>query len=453
MTAPIHEPARNTPVAHECDICVIGGSCTGVFAAVAAARLGARVALVERLGYFGGTATASLVNIWHSITNTTGQRPVIGGLTTELIDRLLRVNAVIDRGNNPNCQFTFNSAALIMELDEVVAAAGIRPFLHAAFVAPVMDGRRIDAVIIEDKTGRRAIRAAQFIDCSGDGDLAARAGFACRELPDLQPPTACAIVRGLTAIRAAHPGFDLGGTISDPAEPGALPRGFVWDAPVPGFPEARMIAATRVSGANCADADVLTRAEIEGRRQVKAIQSILSRHAPPGETVDILALPARIGIRETRHPECLHRLTEQEVLTGVRFTDAIANGTYRVDIHHSDKPGLTFRYLDGRESYHVPGLKPVESRWLPEGAPVATFYQIPYRSLVPRGTVNLLVAGRLADADRGAYGAIRVMVNTNQTGQAAGTAAVLALQRSQEVDAVEPDALRKSLSDQGAIIL
>jgi hypothetical protein len=442
----IREPARETPVAHECDVCVIGGSCT-------AARLGARVALIERLGYFGGAATASLVNIWHSTFDLSGQRQIIGGLTTEVTERLKLRGAIVDHGNQPHWQFAFNSAELILELDRLVVESGARPFLHCRFVQPVLAGRRIEAVIVEDKSGRRAIRAKVFVDASGDGDLVERAGLPYREMDDLQPPTTCVLLTGVQELRAAKPGFDLGGTVSDPRHPDAIPRGFAWDAPVPGIPELRMVAASRVSGANCRDADQLTRAEIEGRRQVRAIRDILKREAPEGKTVEVAGLPALIGIRETRHPECLYRVTEQDVLRGTRFPDAVANGTYRVDIHHSGKPGLTFRYLDGREEYVAPGQKAVTSRWLPEGQPTAAFYQTPYRALVPQGSVNLLVAGRLIDADRGAYGALRVMVNCNQTGQAAGAAAWLALSEKQAVTDIDPARLLKTLSAQGAVIL
>jgi hypothetical protein len=146
-----------------------------------------------------------------------------------------------------------------------------------------------------------------------------------------------------------------------------------------------MVAGTRVNGADCSDADQLTRAQMEGRRQVQAIRDIVHDHVPGGEAVSIAALPAYIGIRETRHGVCLHRLTEQEVLNGICFPDAIANGSYRVDVHHSEKAGLTFRYLDGREVHIAPGHPAVEGRWRDATARDPTFYQIPYRSLVPRG--------------------------------------------------------------------
>jgi hypothetical protein len=191
-----------------------------------------------------------------------------------------------------------------------------------------------------------------------------------------------------------------------------------------------MLAGTRVFGADCSDADQLTQAEIEGRRQIRAVCDILREHFLPGEAGPLVALPAKIGIRETRHARCLHTLTEQELLSGRRFPDAIANGSYRVDIHNARGAGVTFRDLKD-----------------------TTFYQIPYASLVPQGAKNLLIAGRSIDADAGAFGAVRVMVNCNQMGQAAGVASALALASRASVSEVDPAKLGQALARQGAIII
>jgi hypothetical protein len=450
----IHEPARTVPVVHECDVCVVGGSCTGVFAALRAAELGARVALLENNGFFGGVATAGLVSIWHSRFDTVGRLGIIGGLTRTVIESLERRGAAVLHANDPSKYATLNTAELAIELDAMVGAQPrIRPFLHARFVQPVLEAGRVTAAIIEDKSGRRAIRAAVFIDASGDGDLLARAGLPNRRLSDLQPPTTCALIHGIGAVARANPGFNLGAAVHDVRFPGALKQGFLWSVGVTGVPDATMVAGTRVHNADCSDADQLTAAEMEGRRQVRAMRDILHDHFAGGEAVALIALPAYIGIRESRHAECLHCLTEAEVLEGVRFPDAIANGSYRVDVHHSDRAGLTFRYLDGSEVYHAPGEPGVAGRWRDAREVDPTFYQIPYRALVPRGSANVLVAGRLLDADRGAYGAVRVMVNCNQTGEAAGVAAVLALGAGCTVAEVPADRLRATLADLGAVIL
>lgn len=451
----LHEKPRRTPVVHDCDICVVGGSCTGVFAAVRAARLGARVALIENNGFFGGVATAALVNVWHSIYDTTGMQQIIGGLTVELIERLRkRKAATLSAKTDASRYATFNSAEMIIELDRLISEhPSIRPFLHTRFVDGVAEAGSMSHAIVEDKTGRRAIRARYFIDATGDGDLVTRIGLSVRRDEVLQPPTMCAIFHGLERVQKANPGFNLAQAIYNPQHPNALKHGFVWTSPQPGLSDVRMVAGTRVRHADCSDADQLTHAEMDGRRQVRAIHDILRTHYREGEKLTLGSLSTRIGVRETRHAVCLHRLSETEVLQGKRFDDAIANGCYRVDVHHGDREGLTFRYLDGREVYVVPGKERINRRWRSPQEVDPTFYQVPYRSLVPRGAKNVLVAGRLLDADRGAFGGVRVMVNCNQMGEAAGTACCLAMQDQQTVDRVDAKTLRKTLAGEGSVMI
>jgi hypothetical protein len=410
------------------------------------------VAIIENNGFFGGVATASLVNVWHSLHDVNGEKQIIGGLTAEVIERLTAREAV-SRGESSCSAYVLNTEELKIELDILVREAKVRPFLHTRFVAPIREGDRLDAVVLEDKTGRRAVKARYFVDATGDGDVVHRMGLPTSRWKDLQPPTACAVLEGLAEVTRSNPRFNLGEEAFNPAYPEALERGFLWSSHVTASGDLTMVAGTRVNGADCSDADQLTQAEIEGRRQVRAIVDILRKHVKEGEKVHLRGLPARIGIRETRHACCLHTLTESELLTGERFDDAIANGTYRVDIHHSDKEGITFRYLDGREEYVVPGKPSARSRWLEDGLDHAPFYQIPFRSLVPQGSENVLIAGRLMDADRGAYGAVRVMVNCNQTGEAAGVACFLALENSLPIAEVPANQVRATLGTRGAIVL
>lgn len=453
MTTTLHEPARETPVVADCDVVVVGGSCTGVFAAVAAARLGKSVCLVEQLNQFGGTATASMVCVWHSLWDTKGELRITSGLTQQVMDRLAKRKVVVEQGrDNPHWQYAFVPAELAIELDALVLEHRIRPFLHARVAAVVRDDRRIQAVIIEDTSGRRAIRARAVIDASGNADVLRRAGIALRTHEALQPPTTAALVSGIKRVQAAQPDFNLGKTLFDPANPKALRNGFVWRAPVPGNPDLQLIFGTRVHGVDTSDADALTRAEMEGRRQVRQVVDLV-REACPQENVTLAAIPARIGIRETGHADCLHRLTEQEVLHGRRFDDAIANGSYRVDIHSQGGGGLIFRYYDGREVVVHADQTSTAGRWRPEQAVDPTFAQIPYRSLVPKALDNVLVAGRCLDADPGAFGAVRVMVTCNQMGEAAGTAAALSLEDGRAMAAVETGKLRRVLADQGATVI
>ena len=453
MPETLQEPARETAVIGHFDLCVVGGSTTGVFAAIAAARMGLRVAIVESLGMFGGTATASMVCVWHSVFDTTYEKRIAAGLPMELMERLQRLGVVTEREKSPEWQFCFNPAEMAIELDRMIEEAGVRPFLHTRFVAPVVDRPgHVTHAIIEDKTGRRAIAADRFIDASGDSDLAHRAQMDCYKQPHLQPPTACVMLEGMSGIYEKDPDFKYPDALFDPRYPEALKPGFAWGARLPAMRDLNMIAGTRVHGADCSDAAQFTRAEIEGRRQIRQISTLLRHRIPGGEKVQTVAIPARIGIRHSRQVHCEHTLTEAEVLRGERFDDAIANGSYRVDVHSGTTGGLIFRYLDGREVEKGPGVHD-ERRWAAEGEATATFYQIPFRSLVPRGTENVLVAGRCLDADEGAFGAVRVMINCSQTGQAVGAAAALALDRQVNVGNVEPAKLRRTLSEQGAVML
>ncbi len=154
-------------------------------------------------------------------------------------------------------------------------------------------------------------------------------------------------------------------------------------------------------------------------------------------------------MRETWHAHCLHRLTGAELLSGAPFTDAVGHGTYPVDIHSAE--GTVLRYLDGREEVIKPGGEKTWQRWRSEDDPAPAYYQIPYRCLVPRHAQNVLVAGRLLDADREAFGGVRVMVNCNQMGEAAGTAAALAVRHHQIVAAVNIAELQSTLLAGGSI--
>jgi hypothetical protein len=448
----LHEPARDIPVTADCDLVVVGGSCTGVFAAVAAARQGLTVCLVEQLNQFGGTATASMVCVWHALWDTAGTTQISSGLTKTVLDRLAKRGAVIEgEKTSPHWQYCFRPAELAIELDELVLEHGIRPFLHARVASVVREGRNVTAVVIEDKDGRRAIRTRAVVDASGDADVLRRAGVEVRRPSPLQPPTTAALLSGLETLRKSVPNFHLGKILFDQKNPKALRSGFVWAAPQPGIPGLELVFGTRVHGADLLLADDLTRAEMAGRSQVRRMVELIN-DAHPEAKVALAAIPARIGIRETCHAPCLHTLTEQEVLEGTPAADAIAYGSYRVDIHPQGG-GIVFRYLDGRESRQDEQQKWHEGRWREQRASDPTFYQIPYRSLVPRDLDNVLVAGRCLDADQGAYGAVRVMMVCNQLGEAAGTAAALALRNQCRIADVDTATLRTTLAANGATII
>ena len=460
MDKTMWEPARELPVLDEADICVLGGSCTGLFAAVRAARIGARVVIVEQANCFGGVATISGVNAWHSLMDTEFRRPIIGGLTQEVVDRLGRRGAVEVVSNSASFGFVFNSAELKIELDELATESRLSVWFHTTFSAPLVIEGQLSGVVVESKSGRGVIKARMFIDATGDGDLCARLpGIETYRSPHPQPATLTAHFEGwrgfqkenqASGLNANSKDWELGTLLKAHGEEFGLPQGFTWGTYVPGS-DLFMLSGTRVFGADPTDARQLTRAEIEGRRQVRAIHDLLRKYCPENK-LTLESLPSKIGLRESRHVRCAYQLTGDDVLFGRASDDAVAYGSYRSDVHHHDKPGITLRYLDGTEEYAVPGQPKQRGRWRPETQQNPTYYQVPYRSLVPRGPYeNVLAAGRMLDADPLAHAAVRVMVNTNQTGEAVGTAAVLALREGKSVGAVEVTRLRAALQEGGSV--
>lgn len=444
----IYEPAKGIPVIDEVDICVLGGSCTGVFAAVRAARLGAKVAIVEQQNSFGGVATAGLVNVWHSLYDTEYKEQIIAGLTEEVIQRLEERSAIYKAQDG---SFRLNTEELKIELDNLILESKVKPYLHSFYVSPYVEGDLVKAVIIENKSGRQAIKAKFFIDATGDGDLCYHLGLDYYELEYVQPPTTCAKIYSNDKMR----GFDWQRAISRYGEELGLREDWGWNTFIPGIPNIFFHAETHVFDTNCVDANQLTYGEIEGRRQIRALIDLVRKYGPKDGAIGLVGLPGSIGIRETRHIKSRYRLRETDILYGIKFEDAIANGSYRVDIHHSDSSGITFRYLDGTEeviSHRTSGKK--LGRWREEIQKNPTFYQIPYGSIIPKGRFpNVLMCGRMIDADPGAFGAIRVMVNMNQLGEAAGVAGYIALDSNVSVNDVPIGSLRKSLKKGGTIIL
>ena len=428
-------PAADVP--GDFDVIVAGGSCTGVFAALKAAESGAKVALVEMAGGFGGTATQGLVPVWHSLYSTDGKQQVIGGLTESVEQELLRRGeARMDRPDNPAVGMHLNVAGLQLLLDELVVKSGrIVPFLHTRLAAAECDRPgHVSAVIVADKAGLRRLRGKFFIDATGDADLCRYAGLGTWKLPkaEMQAHTVCAILSGVGDIWRKYPSFRLG-EIVKPKYGAKLDHVFGWEAPVIGADGLTFLAYTRISSCDPSLPDDLTHAELEGRAQLRRIVDAVNRAfpLPDGKGLAVVAVAPHVGLRESCHIDGLYRLTSEDLLYGRRFDDVIAKGSYRVDIHEG--AGITFRYLNGREERQVVKADGSSEwkvgRWRKETENLPTWYEIPYRSIVPKGAENVLAPGRALDCARDAYGASRVMVNCNQMGEAAGRAAANALKK------------------------
>lgn len=409
----IREPEKHIPVVGEYDVCVLGGSATGVFAAVRAAQMGAKVAIVEKQNAFGGVAASGLVSIWHTLHSKKANRQIIGGLTEQVLKSLDKVEG--------RAGTRLNTDELKIELDRLVIGHGVTPYLHTIYVAPQIEAGRVAAVFIENKSGRQAIRARVFVDATGDGDLAKDAGLPFEIRDGLQPPTTCAEILGLPK--------DIKKLIEEHREEFGLAKDHGWDAVIPGMQDARLYALTHVFNTNAADAEQLTAAEIEGRRQVRAYMDIARKYGGANNKPILLDLPSYIGIRETRSFKANYRLTTDDIVNGTRFPDAIGNGTYKIDVH--DPVNGAFKRI----------------------AHKCDFYQIPLSTMVNDKAPNIVLAGRMICTDRNAFGAIRVMVNLNQTGEAAGVTAALAIAGDQSVPEVAADAVRGELSNLGAIVI
>lgn len=410
----------NIPLWYEADICVVGGSATGVFAAVRAARMGARVVLIEQLNCPGGTATAGLVNIWHTLNDVDQKEQIIFGLTDE-VERRLEAQGALERLDTPSIGCRFNAARLACLLDDLLAENGVKVLLRTTFVSAGTAGDRVEEITVTNKDGVGRIRAKFFIDATGDGDVADRIGLETYYHTHLQPPSACFFMQGMTD------GIDIGRLIHDHGAEFGLDDDWGWGGTVPGLTGISFRADNHVFGVNCARAEDLTRAEIRGRQQARAFVDLLKKYADP--TFELVSLCSAIGIRDTRHVKTRFCATEMPLLLGETYPDTVMRGTYRVDIHHQTDNGITFKYLDGTyETFFGKGTREVRGNWREEmglTGDYAKFYSLPFRILVQEKYANFIPVGRMLNADEGAFGALRVMVNLNQLGEAAGIAAAL----------------------------
>jgi hypothetical protein len=426
----VHEPARETPIFAEVDVLVVGGGSAGWTAAAAAGRAGMRTLLVEQYGFLGGMMTAGGVGcICGPYTCAPGasRRQIVAGLCGEFMGRLERAGA----GFKHLHRFQVDHHRAKATLDDLVLDAGARPLYHTTCAGTIVEEGAVRGVLVENKAGRAAVLAKVTIDATGDGDVAMRAGapyWKGDERGLLQGPTYIFDVAGVDIERATSvPQPELRRLMEDAAGRGEfdLPRLSGSYSPLP-HPGTLHVNMTRVYRTDATDPESLTRADIEGRRQALTYAAFLRARVPGFEDSYVAGFPPQIGIRETRRIGGEYVLTGDDVLGARKFDDAICNASWPIEIHDADGTETRRDHLDGESTY-----------------------QIPYRCLVPRGVDGLLVAGRCLSSTREGNGSARVMAYAMSMGQAAGTAAALAIRGGGRPRDVGPVALRAELARQG----
>ncbi len=426
------------------DLAVIGGGCTGVFAAVRAARLGLKVAVVEKSNCFGGMATSGLVNIWHTLFDVDGKEQIIGGLTDEVEKVIIgRGNAYIDNARTSDMVFDPNAMKVI--LDDLVVQSGIKIFFHTAYASAVVHEDTVKRVVVCNKDGIGTISASFFVDATGDGDLCRDAGIDYYTVEAVQPPSPTAITYKMNALR-------LGELISKYGAEFGLNDDWGWGGAVPGLEDHNFRADFHIFGKMCNRADDLTAAEIEGRKKIYALDSLLKKYDNPQTAV--VSIGSQLGVRETVHYKTRFMANEHDLLLGKAYEDAVLYGSYRVDVHHQNDNGITFKYLTGETvTYYGKGSTSVYGNWREDkgiSEPYAKYYQVPFGILQQDKIRNLIPVGRMIHADSGSFGALRVMVNLNQLGEAAGVAAYLALHENKEIWNVSGKSVRNTLRKGGS---
>ncbi|HUZ23755.1 MAG TPA: FAD-dependent oxidoreductase [Streptosporangiaceae bacterium] len=444
--ASITEPSRATPVHGEFDVVVVGGGPAGIMAASAAARGGYSVILLERYGFLGGAGTAGGLSTFCGLhARVHGEdRQVIHGLADELLDRMAKLDAL----SQPHLTIrdgilaqAFDISGYKIAADELVTGSGARILFHAMAVGVVMAGDdTIDAVLIESKSGRAAVRGAMFIDASGDADLAAWAGVPYEKSPaagELAYPSLMFRINGVDVAAAGDQPWRTVERLMDEAEKAGTHRfprkkpivrpqrnPLEWRANLTQLsnPDGSAIDGTRV--------DELSHGELQGRQQVLDAFTFIRDHTPGFGGSYIVDLAPQIGIRETRRVTGRYQLTEDDVLGCADFGDTIGVNGWPAEAH-------------------VAGS--VEFRWH-RGDNPRGFHQVPFAMIVPARTGNLYVAGRCASMTHLAQSSARVTGPCFVMGQAAGTAAALALDTGTAAGEVSVAQLQQRLERGGAYL-
>lgn len=449
----ITEPSRKTSVIHKTEVLVVGSGPGGLAAALAAARTGVDVCLVERFGCFGGNITVVGVEgfAWYRHEQTVEA----GGIGREFEDRAKDMGAAVPESQS--LSYEIDSEGFKLVADRLVEEAGIHGMMHRQFVAPVMDGDRVTGIIVESKAGREAILAKVVIDATGDADVAHRAGAPTYKTP-LEEMQAASVMFHLAGVdksafmaevhRDPHTYKDWStgewtvetdGKEDDMFSPflkkpfakaikdGVIPAHLntiagTWGA-MHDTGELTYMNLVHLAEIDGTDPDSLTKGEIEGRKQAMLAIEALRRFMPGCSGARLRNFGMSIGIRDTRKIDGMYNMTEVDVRHEGRFEDSI---------------GIYPEFIDGYGVLIIPTT--------------GRYMHVPYRAMLPRKVKGLIVAGRAIGGDKIAHAATRNMACCAVAGQGAGVAAALSVRSKTDLDDVDLGKVQAELVRQGVRI-
>ena len=443
----VEEPSHRIEVIQDVDVCVFGGGPGGMPAAIAAAWHGLNVLIVERYGFFGGLATAGLMGplFGYAPHGLKPRKVILGGVPVEFVKRLQEVGGAPDDSSIDWAAVRFDPELLKHVGDWLVTESGARVLFHSYFCDVSMDGERIDAAIIECKSGRKAIRAGIFIDATGDGDVGARAGAAftkgrgadgltqamgtkfiiggVKTMTPGEQAEAEEVVIEAIAEKAIHVYHTIHGEISDQG--------------ISLHEDERTPTITRCQG-DGTDVYDLTAAELKIRRDSYEIVDFYRRNVKGFENAFLRQTPTQVGVRETRQILGGHVLDKNSVLEWQkRPQETIARGCWFFDIHcprglvsaSIEEGGMCSKPCKVKPDCYMKKKFADQLLDEPFWGNMTDYYDIPYACLVPRTTGNLLISGRCISADHFAMSSVRVIGTCMAIGEAAGTAAALCLRQ------------------------